>query len=205
MTSRRRGVLTCIIAVFGIAPLPGCSVLPPPSEESPKAVIATLPTEVPQRTTRAATLLVFPPETRPLYDTPQMAYTAKPYQINYFSRHEWGETPSQMLLPLLVKTLENTRAFSAVLTPPLQGPYSYALRTEILELTQDFTENPATLILSLRLQLIDGATGKPIATRNLVVREPMHARTPDAGIEAANHAAATALQQTARFVLESAE
>ncbi len=204
MTGGTRRALAYAVTVLGIA-LPGCSVLPPPAEESQKAVIATIPADVPQGMVHTTTLLVFPPDTRPLYDTTQMAYTAKPYQVDYFSRHEWGETPSQMLLPLLVKTLENTHSFSAVLTPPWRGPYSYALRTEILELTQDFTENRATLILSLRLLLSEGATGKIIATRNVSVREPMQAKTPEAGVDAANRAAATALQQTARFVLEETQ
>ena len=161
-----------------------------------------MPAEVPHRDPGAVTLLVFPPVTSPLYDTTQMAYTQRPYEVAYFSRNQWGETPSRMLQPLLVRTLETTGYFSAVLTPPHAGRYGYALRTEILQLTQDFTSDPPALQLSLRLQLTDGATGRLVATKEISAREPMQQKTPYAGVVAANEATAKALQQAAQFVLE---
>jgi len=182
----------------------GCAFLSPPDAEPTTAVLSKMPTEVPRRNSRPITLLVFPPETSPVYDTTQMAYTLRPYEVAYFSRHEWGQTPSRMLQPLLVRTLEATGYFTAVLTPPYAGRYSYALRTEILQLTQDFTSDPAALQLSLRVQLTDNATGRLVATKEISVREPMQQKTPYAGVVAANEATAKALQQVAAFVLEKA-
>lgn len=191
--------------LLGALAASGCSVLPPPAAEATKAIITKMPASVPQRAADGATLLVFPPETAALYATTQMAYATQAYQIEYFSQHEWGETPSQMLLPLLVKTLENTHAFTTVLTPPYQGHYSYALRTGITQLMQDFTVDPAVLVLSLRLQLSDGSTDRIIATKTISLREPMRRKTPDAGVDAANDAAAKALEETARFVLDNTQ
>jgi hypothetical protein len=82
-----------------------------------------------------------------------MAYTSKPHEVAYYREREWVETPSQMLHPLLVRTLENTHSFSAVLVPPYAGRYTHALRTQILELIQDFTSQPPTVVLSLRVRL----------------------------------------------------
>jgi cholesterol transport system auxiliary component len=180
----------------------GCALLSPPDAARTTAVLSKMPAEVPRRDARPVTLLVFSPDTSPLYDTTQIAYTLRPYEVAYFSRHQWGETPSQMLQPLLVRTLEATGYFSAVLTPPYAGRYSYALRTEILQLTQDFTSDPAAVQLSLRLRLTDDATGRLVATKEISVREPMQQKTPQAGIAAANEATAKALQQAAQFVLE---
>lgn len=191
--------------LLGVLAASGCSVLPPPATEATKSIITKMPASVPQRAANGATLLVFPPETAALYATTQMAYATQAYQIEYFSQHEWGETPSQMLLPLLVKTLENTHAFGAVLTPPYAGRYSYALRTGIAQLMQDFTTTPPVLVLSLRLQLSDGSTNRIIAAKTISLREPMRQKAPDAGVEAANNAAAKALEETARFVLENTE
>ena len=36
--------------------------------------------------------------------TTQMAYSTEAYQIAYFAKNEWAETPSQMIQPLIVKT-----------------------------------------------------------------------------------------------------
>ncbi len=206
MTSAGSRVINGLTAtLLGVLAASSCSVLPPPAAEATKAIITKLPASVPQHAANGATLLVFPPETAALYATTQMAYTTQAYQIEYFSQHEWGETPSQMLLPLLVKTLENTHAFSAVLTPPYEGRYSYALRTGISQLMQDFTVSPPALVFSLRLQLSDGSTNRIIATRTISLRETMRQNTADAGVEAANNAAAKALEEAARFVLENTE
>lgn len=193
------------MAVVVLSSVTSCTLLSPVHIETRKEVLSQLPGELPQRTTHAATLLILPPETNPIFDTTQMAYRIRPYQIDYFTQHEWGASPAQMLLPLLVKTLENTHYFSEVLTPPYPSSYTYALRTEIRELTQDFTTNSAAVQLLLRVQLIDGNTSRNIATKEIALREPMQNKTPYAGVVAANNATAKALQAVAIFVLENAE
>lgn len=200
---RRRAIgFAGALATLVGATLSGCSLMSPVKSEMHKGVLSKMPADLPQQKRRAAILLVFAPQTRPLYDTTRMAYSVQVYQVDYFSQHEWGETPSQMLHPLLVGALQGTHAFSAVLMPPYAGRYHYALRTEILELRQDFTSEPAVLHLSLRFQLSDDAANRIIATKEILLREPMQQRTPYAGVVAANDAAAKALKEMASFVLE---
>jgi len=148
-------------------------------------------------------VLVFPPKAVPLYDTTQMAYSTQPHEVAYFSEREWGEKPSQMLYPLLVRTLENTHAFRAVLIEPFPGRYTYALRAEIVELIQDFRSDSAELVLSLRFQLTDYGAKTVISTKEISVREPMRERNSYAGVMAANEATAKVLQQMARYVLQA--
>jgi cholesterol transport system auxiliary component len=185
--------------------LAGCALLAAPPPQSSKQMLNKMPTELPQRASNGAVLVVYPPQTRPVYDTTEMAYMTRPYEIAYFSRHEWAEPPAQMLQPLLVGTLQNTHFFRAVLTPPYAGRHSYALRTEIRELIADFTSEPAALHLSLKFQLTEGASGAVVATKDVSVREPMQQKTPYAGVVAGNDATAKALLELARFVLEKAE
>ena len=194
---------TALGAVLALSLVPGCALLTAPPMETSKEVLNKMPPELPKRASRGAVLLVFPPQARPIYDTTQMAYTVQPYEIAYFSQHEWAETPAQMLQPLLVKTLESTRFFSAVLAPPYAGRYGYALRTEIRELIADFTSEPAALQLSLRFQLSEGAAGRIVAIKEISIREPMQKKSPYAGVVAANEATAKALLELARFVLDN--
>jgi ABC-type uncharacterized transport system auxiliary subunit len=56
----------------------------------------------------------------------------------------------------------------------------------------------------LRLQLIDGASGRVVATREVAARAPLRQRTPEACIAAANAATAEALLEVARFAVETA-
>jgi cholesterol transport system auxiliary component len=197
---RAFGVVIACLAVIG------CTLLStPPKIVVAKAVLSEIPHDPPQRTSRGDTVLVFPPKTTPLYDTTQMAYSTRPHEVAYFSEREWGATPSQMLYPLVVRTLENTHAFRAVLTEPFAARYTYALRTEILEVIQDFESDSASLVLSLRFQLTDYGAKTVIATNEVSVREPMSERNSYAGVMAANKATAEALQQMARYVLQATD
>jgi cholesterol transport system auxiliary component len=189
-----------LLLALGVASVTSCALLAPATVETRKEMLTKIPVEFPEGKTHPATLLVFAPETSPVYDTTQMAYTARPYQIAYFSRTEWGERPPQMIHPLLVQTLQKAGYFSAVVTPPFMGHYTHALRTEILALQQDFTSEPATLRLTLRVQLVAQANNQVIATKEIDVREPMLEKTPHGGAVAANDAMAKALREVAEFV-----
>jgi cholesterol transport system auxiliary component len=194
------GVLIASVAVTG------CALLSThPNVIVEKAVLTEVPHDPPQRANYGDTLLVFPPKAARLYDTTQMAYRTQPYEVAYFSQREWGETPSQMLYPLVVRTLENTHAFRAVVTEPFAARYTYALRTEVLELIQDFDSDSASLVLSLRFQLSDYGRRTVIATKQVSVREPLRDRNSLSGVMAANAATAKALQQMAQYVLQSTD
>ena len=203
--ARRDAYVGGMIALALGTAVAGCALVAAPETESSKAVLSKLPAEIPRREASRITLLLLTPEAKPIYDTTQMAYSLRPYEVAYFRNHEWGATPAQMLQPLLVSTLEQTGYLRAILTPPYAGSYSYSLRTEIVEFVQDFASDPAALRLLLRLRLSDDATGRLVATREISLREPMQQKSPSAGVVAANEATAKALQEIARFVLEKAD
>lgn len=199
---RRRVLRRSLLLAFASG-LAGCAFGPAAEPALTSALLDQLPAQVPRRAAGTATLLVFPPEARPAIDTTQMAYSLRPHHIAYYAQNQWAETPPQMLQPLLVRTLEATGAFSAVLTAPYSGPYGVGLSAEIVELVQDFAQDPPLLRLTLRARLNDGSANRVLATREISVREPMRAGNPQAGVAAANEATARALQQLAGFVLEN--
>lgn len=191
--------------VFGAGTLAcGCAMLKPAEAEPRKQVLTQVPGDLPSARPLAATLLVHVPEAKPLYDTTQMAYMEKPYQLDYYSRNEWGDKPTQMIHALLLQTLRNAGYFKEVLAPGHLGPHKYALRSELIELRQDFTTGTPTLRLAMRFQLVDGATNQVKASRELTASEPMKEKSPYAGVVAANEATARILKDAARFALESA-
>ena len=189
-----------LLIALGVAISTSCALLTPATVETQKEMLTKIPHALPEGKMHPATLLVLPPETSAVYDTIQMAYTIRPYQIAYFSRTEWGERPPRMIHPLLVQTLQKAGYFSAVVTPPFMGRYTHALRTEILVLQQDFTSAHATLRLALRVQLVAQVSNRVIATKEIDVREPMRENTPHGGAVAANDATAKALKEVAEFV-----
>jgi cholesterol transport system auxiliary component len=182
----------------------GCTLFSPANIDTKKHVLNSIPLDLPSESARSATLLVLVPEAMPAYATTQMAYSTQAFQIAYFAKNEWAETPSQMIQPLIVKTLRNTHYFSEVLSPPYFGRYTFALRIEILELKQDFTAEPAKLQLAMHIDLIRGATHQVVATKELSVLEPMQGRNPYAGVVAANAAMQKLLRELAKYVVEKA-
>ena len=180
-----------------------CALLSPPQREPAKELLSKLPNAIPYAYSQAGSLTILRPEASPAYDTAPMAYTERPYQLGYFRDHEWAEPPAQMIQKLLVETLEQTGFFRSVLTPPAIAPAGYTLRTEILELTQDYTRVPPLFRLALRVELL-GPSGHSSASREIVIEEPMQAATPYAGVIAANNALARALQDAAELVVAHA-
>ncbi len=187
-----------------VVSLSGCAVFSPVEIDTKKYVLSRIPLDLPSQQTHSATLLVLVPEAEPMYATTQMAYTTRAYQVAYFSQNEWAETPARMIQPLIVESLRHTHYFSEVLSSPHFGRHTFALRTEILELKQDFTSEPATLQIVMRFSLSREATNRVIATRELSVQEPMHERNPYAGVAAANEAMVKLLRELASFVVEKA-
>jgi len=198
-----RGALRAFLLAVAAAAA-GCAFAPAAEQPVTTSLLDQLPVDVPHRTTSSLTLVVFPPEARPAVDTMQMAYATRPHQLAYYAHNQWAETPPQMLQPLLLRTLEATGAFHAVVSPPAAGMSVLALRTEVSELVQDHTQEPPVLRLALRVRLTDERTRNVLGTREVTVQEPMQQAGPEAGVRAANTAMARALREVAQFVLEKA-
>jgi cholesterol transport system auxiliary component len=194
----RRGLRVVLLA----ATLAGCAFGPAADPPLTTSLLDQAPADVPHRAASSLTLVVFAPEARPAIDTTQMAYAPKAHQLAYYARNQWAETPPQMLLPLLVRTLEATGAFHAVVGPPGTGASGLALRIDIEELVQDFTQDPPVLRLALRVRLSDERTHAVLGTREIVVAETMARKDPEAGVAAANTAVAKALRTVAQFVVD---
>jgi len=183
----------------------GCTLFAPINIDTKKNVLNNIPLDLPTERTRSATLLVLTPETMPAYATTQMAYSTEVYQIAYFTKNEWAETPSQMIQPLIVQTLRSTHYFSEVLSPPYFGRHTFDLRIEVLEIKQDFASEPAMLDLAMRVSLTRESTNQAVATKELSVNQPMSEKNPYAGVVAANEAMQKLLRELAEFVVEKAD
>jgi len=189
-----RGFLLLVSIGF----LTGC-LSPVKMDSANKYVINKMPCFVPTKKTRPIILLVSKPETKAVYNTTQMAYTIKPYQIAYYSLNQWAETPDEMLQPLLVQTMQKTHHYKAVVTPPYNGLYDYELDTEIVSLLQDYTCRIPVLRMNVRAQIIKMSTNRVIATRDFSVIQPLPQRSPYGGVLAANAATVQILGKVARF------
>lgn len=197
---KKRLLLLVVVALTQV----GCSLLSPVKTDQPSTyVLNSVPDHVAQRSRQSTTMLVAVPDTRPVFDTTRMAYTTKLYKVGYFSQNQWAETPAQMLLPLMVQTLQNTHAYRAILTPPYAGRYDYVLNTQIIQLQQNYTRKPALLQFSLRANIISMASNQVIASKQFSVNLPIKTVTPYNGVLVANKAVSQVMAQLAQFCTEN--
>ncbi len=137
------------------------------------------------------------PRAAPGFDGPRMIYVRRAHELRHYARAEWVEPPAHMLGPLLVRALEHTGRFQAVMAMP--GGVSAGLRldTEIVRLQQEFAETPSRVRFTMRAQLADVAAGRVLGTRELEAVEA--APTDDAygGVVAANRAVRRVLEEAA--------
>ncbi|MDT7042762.1 ABC-type transport auxiliary lipoprotein family protein [Candidatus Nitronereus thalassa] len=161
---------------------------------------AEIPTEARPMTQSTGTLLVNLPRAQSGFNTHRMAYITRDHELNYFAVNQWAETPAHMLLPLLVKALEHTNQWDAVVQMPSPVRGNYQLISENLLLQHEFTQEPSRIRIHLRLQLIRVKNFHVLATREFTVLENAQSNDPYGGVQAANSATEQLLKEISEWV-----
>lgn len=206
----RAGLLS--LALLSLAALTGCTsgLLPKPQvqaalfaldDTTPSAARAIAP---PRAAASAPTLVVDAPRAAAGFDTTHIVYVRRAHEIEYFAHSEWVDAPAQMLAPLLVRALEQSGAFRAVLRAPSAAAADLRLDTELIRLQQGFDSTPSRVRLTLRAVLTDVATRRVVAAREFDASVAAPSDDPYGGVAAANLAAKRVLADLAAFCAEAA-
>jgi cholesterol transport system auxiliary component len=183
--------------------LAGCTLLATPGAAPPALFILTPELEsVPPHDPATQTIEIAPPGARPGFDGSRMAYVTRPYEIQFFARHQWVETPARMLAPLLGEALERDGRFRAAQSGQSVAP-ELRLETEIVALQQEFTAHPSQVRFVLRAQLLAGLERRVLATAVFEAVEPSPSEDPYGGVIAANRAVARVLDEVAKWCGEN--
>jgi cholesterol transport system auxiliary component len=170
--------------------LAGCLSVPRETRETVHTFVLTLDTQTdaPPVKRDAGVLVVNMPQSQPGFESPNIAYIQRPYEIGYYATHQWAETPSRMLHPLLVRTFERTGVWRAVMAMPTSVRGDDRLDVDQVVLVQEFLQRPSRVLVSLRAQLLALPSHQVIGVRRFEASEP--APTDDAygGAMAANRA-----------------
>ncbi len=202
-----RRTVTTLLCASGLALLAGCSgtLLPkPPAPPARFTLDGAVTLAVRQQAasptpTTAPVLVVAMPRASPGYDSRRMVYLRRPQQLEAFAFHEWVDAPALMLAPLLVRALQDTSSFRAVLLAPSGAVGVWRLETDLIHLQQDFSSQPSQVRLSLRAVLLDTATRQVMAWREWDVSEPAAGEDPVAGVQAAHRATQRVMKALAAF------
>jgi cholesterol transport system auxiliary component len=150
-------------------------------------------------------ILINQPSAMVGYDTKHMLYVTKPYQLSVFADNSWMSAPANMLLPLVVQSVESSHYFYAVASSPEAINTDYRLELQLLALEQNFLVKPSQLRLVVRATLMQVMNNHMIAETTLYEQLPCPKDTPYGGVLAANQATQALTRRITHFIVKHIE
>jgi cholesterol transport system auxiliary component len=194
-----------VLATALVTLLAACSPLQPPRAEEPVLHVLDVRPAVARATTpRDLVLEVGAPRAAPGFDSAALVYVQKPFVLDAFATHRWADTPARMIEAPLMRALEQTGLFRAVVPAPSGVPADLRLDTDLLRLQHNFASRPSRVELSLRFRLSDLRGRRVVAARVIDLEVAAASDDPAGGVDAANAALANALAQAAAFAVTAA-
>lgn len=163
-------------------------------------------TEPQTKRSNGQVLMVAVPAASPGYENEDMIYVNTPHRLDHYSKNNWIAPPKEMLEPLLVKSLQNSGCFKAVVPSSYASTPDITLNSHLFILQQEFFPalNPkapesSQLRMVVDVTLSNSVSNEPITHRSFECVIPA-APTAYGGVIAANLAAADIMRQISSFV-----
>lgn len=147
-------------------------------------------------------ILISQPEAMAGYQTEQMLYIQKPYEITAFVHNTWISSPANMLYPLIMQSLQKTGYFYAVASGPYVDKADYRLDTQVIALQQNFIPKPSVIELVVKAVLTHIEDNRVVSSRIINERVNCPIETPYGGVIAANRAAQAFTATLSQFVVD---
>ncbi len=148
-------------------------------------------------------ILISQPDSIAGYQTEQMLYTDKPFELSNFANSAWISSPANMLFPLIVQSIEKTHYFYAVASSPNSDKTDYRLDTQLIELQQNFITKPSVLELAVNVVLTHVEDSRVVRSRIISKRVTCPTDTPLGGVIAANKATFELTKTLSDFVVQN--
>ena len=132
-----------------------------------------------------------------------MAYSEQANRLDYFAYHAWVDTPARMLSNLIQQALEGSGLFGAVLSGSPEIRTELRLDSELMRLQQDFQGSDSSLVLDVRVNLVDVDKRVLLGSRALSYSVAARAANPEAGVAAASQAADQFVSDLVQFLAAS--
>ncbi len=147
-------------------------------------------------------LLISQPDSIAGYQTEQMLYIDKPFELSNFAHSAWISSPANMLYPLITQSLQHSHYFYAVASGPDADKTDYRLDTQLIELQQNFLTKPSVVELVANVVLTHIEDNRVVSSLIIRERVPCLEDTPYGGVVAANRATSAFTAKLTDFVIE---
>ena len=201
MWMRLRHTLIVSGLVLGLS---SCTLLPGGSSSSYNTYLLEAPDASisPAKTPSQRVLQVPLPRAEPGFDSVGIAYRRDGVALQYYTRSQWADTPARLLTPLVVRALERSGTFRAVLGPQTGGRADWRLELELLRLQQVFTsDNRSHSEVQLRVQLIDLVDRSVLLSQVLSAQAPAPSADAQGAVQAANVALGQIMRQLEQLLV----
>ena len=146
-------------------------------------------------------ILITQPEAVTGYQTDQMLYVKKPFEISSFANSAWIGPPADMLYPLILQSVQRSGYFYAVASSPNAEQTNYRLDTQLLTLQQNFMTSPSEIILTAKVVLTNVVNSKVVASKVISQRVRCSMESPYGGVIAANQATKKLTSELSHFIV----
>jgi ABC-type uncharacterized transport system auxiliary subunit len=90
----------------------------------------------------------------PIYNTHKIIYRDTSYQRAAYTYHKWRANPAESVTYFLVRDMQQSQIFKAVLTRSSKFPYAYVLEGSVDEFLESDTANGCQAVLALIIVLM---------------------------------------------------
>jgi cholesterol transport system auxiliary component len=150
-------------------------------------------------------ILVNLPESASAYQTAQMLYIDKPYQLNSFAYSAWINPPADLLFPSMIKSIQHSGYFYAVASSTNSEQTDYRVDTQLIELNQVFLTKPSHITFIAKV-ILTHVPDKRVVSSVLIKRQvACPTDTPYGGVIAANKAVIAFTQELTHFIITQVE
>ncbi|WP_028388922.1 ABC-type transport auxiliary lipoprotein family protein [Legionella fairfieldensis] len=183
--------------------LSACSPIKTPVSNQYK--LTAFSSELSSTPLKKRSILVTTPEAVAGYQTEQMVYIKKPFELNAFANNAWINPPADMLFPLIVQSLQRSGRFYAVASSPHAESTDYRIDAQLIELQQNFLNKPSVVDLIVKVVLTHVSDNRVIASRIISQHIRCPFDTPYGGVIAANQATKRFTAELTHFVISHAK
>jgi len=147
-------------------------------------------------------LLISQPEAVAGYQTEQMLYIKKPFELSVYAHNAWVSSPANMLYPLIVQSLQKGHYFFAVASGSYADKTDYRLDTQVLAFQQNFLVKPSVMELVAKVVLTHIEDNRVLSSRIISEHIPCSVDSPYGGVMAANVASRNFTATLSDFVVK---
>lgn len=184
-----------IVMLSVIALLAGCGVLSPveaPQIHQYQIITAVSDPASCQGAGKSSVLQISPVQVFAPYDSKNMYYSESQYEINSYALSQWSANPGFMLTQAIQQKLQQSCAYSNVVSADVMSTAKYRLVSQLIDFKQVINGSSATMNLTVLAQLIDNSNNLVVKSKTFTETAPVTAN-PDGYIKGANDATAAFL------------